>query len=279
MLHDGLPPHFHAPLLFLLTKKLDKQDLSAVAKVEAIRAELAKRGDLVFEIYTSPYLGSSHRVSSFEEGLNPGEVHKISLNDVATTASIPQYWGTFLYLCANAFRARAILELGSCAGISGCYLGAGKDCSKLITIEGSPALAALAESNIRQITNHILVVNALFDMGLDKILPNLEEKFDLVYIDGQHGKRAMLHYFKRLTPYLNKGSIILIDDIHWSPDTQKGWQLLCRWKGLACTINLGRCGVCVWEGKRTKPRNYDFSLYADQWKRGKPPGYESRFEP
>jgi predicted O-methyltransferase YrrM len=279
MLLDGLPPRFRIPLLFLLTKKMGEEDLSVVTKIEAIRAEFANRRDLEFEIYTSPNPDSSHIVRSFEERPNPGEIHKVSLNDIATTVSISQYWGTFLYLCANAIRARTILELGSCAGISGCYLASGKECSKLITIEGSPALAALAEENIRHITDHVVVVNALFDIGLDKILPPLEEKLDLVYVDGQHGKKAMLYYFKRLTPYLNKGSVVLIDDIYWSSDTRKGWQALCKWKGLACTINLGRCGVCVWDGEGIKPKNFDFSLYTDLWKRGKPPGYELRFEP
>jgi len=274
MLHDGLPPHFRIPLLFLLTKKLDERDLSVVAKIEAIRGEIASRGNAELEIYTSPSSDGSPRMRLLGEKPTPGEVHKISLNDVATTVSISQHWGTFLYLCANAFRARAILELGSCAGISGCYLAAGKNCSKLITIEGSPALAALAESSICKITDHFVVENALFDKGLDKILPTLEEKLDLVYIDGQHERTAMLYYFGRLTPHLNIGSVVLIDDIHWSPDILEGWQTLSKWNGMAHSINLGRCGMGIWGGQTAKPKNYDFSFYTDLWKRGKPPGYQ-----
>jgi hypothetical protein len=272
MLDDGLPPRFRIPLLFLLKKKISEEDLLIVTKVEAIRTEMANRGNVELEIYTSPSSDGSRRMSSLGEKPTPGEVRKIPLKDIAHTVSISKYWGTFLFLCANVIRARTILELGSCAGISGCYLASGKDCSKLITIEGSPVLVALAESNIRQVTDHFVVVNALFDTGLDKILPTLEEKLDLVYIDGQHERTAMLYYFGRLTPHLNSGSIILFDDIHWSPDTLEGWQILSGWKGLAYSINLGRCGMCIWDGETTKPKNYDLSFYTDLWKKGKPPG-------
>jgi len=51
----------------------------------------------------------------------------------------------------------------------------------------------------------------------------------------------------------------------WEP-----WQTLRKWKGMTWTIDLGRYGVCVWDGKTTQLKNYDFSKFTGLWSKGKP---------
>ena len=269
MIDDGLPARFRLPLLFLLTKSLSQEDQLIVSRIESVRSKMANRGDVYVDIYPSPSPGSAGMVSSPEVKPAPGKVKKVPLSRIANTTSVLPYWGTFLYLCANVNRAKTILELGSCAGISGCYMASGKYCKRFITIEGSRALATLAESNIRQVADNFAVITALFDDGFDETLPKLKDGLDMVYFDGQHEKIATIHYLERLTPHLNAGSILILDDIRWTSDMWEAWQALCKWKGMAWTIDVGRFGICVWDGVATQPKNYDFSKFTDLWRKRK----------
>ena len=270
MLDDGLPERFRLPLLFLLTKSLNQENQLVVKRIEAIRSKMANLNDVYADIYPSPSPGSSVTLSSPDIRPTPGIVKKVSLTRIANTASVSTYWGVFLYLCANAKRAKTILELGACAGISGCYMASSKYCNRFITIEGSRDLAIVAESNMRQVAKNFEVVNDLFDAGLDEVLPTLKDGLDMVYFDGQHEKIATFHYFERLTPHLNRGCILVFDDIRWTSDMWEAWLTLCKWKGMAWTVDLGRYGVCMWDGIPSQPKNYHFSKFTDYWGKGKP---------
>ena len=124
-----------------------------------------------------------------------------TLEHIAKISSVTQRWGTFLYLCADAVGAKAILELGTCAGISGCYLASARSCERFVTIEASPAPAKLARLNLSRVSDHFTVINALFDEGLDEILRGPGDRFDLVYIDGHHEKVPTAEVLARFLPH------------------------------------------------------------------------------
>jgi predicted O-methyltransferase YrrM len=46
------------------------------------------------------------------------------------------------------------------------------------------------------------------------IIPGLDLKFDLVFIDAD--KENYIHYFEMIVPKMNKGGIILSDNVLWS---------------------------------------------------------------
>jgi predicted O-methyltransferase YrrM len=46
------------------------------------------------------------------------------------------------------------------------------------------------------------------------IIPTLDIKFDLVFIDAD--KENYIHYFEMIVPKMNKGGIILSDNVLWS---------------------------------------------------------------
>ena len=137
MLANGLPARLGVPLRFLLTKRLSEEDRLVADRIEQLRVKMASRDDAGVEIFPSPEPGSAGTTSFPDVRPAPGQVRIARLSDIAKTASVLPYWGAFLYLCANANRARTILELGGCAGVSGCYLASGKNCDTFITIEGS----------------------------------------------------------------------------------------------------------------------------------------------
>jgi len=191
----------------------------------------------------------------------PGEPTFYTSAQLANKVSCSRSWGTFLYLVSQYTGARIILELGSAAGISGCYLASGQSCQRFITIEGSASLAAIAEETIKKVSDKAEIHNCLFDEGLDAVLPSLTgDKLDLVWIDGHHEKMATLHYFNRVRPHLHENSLVLFHDIRWSGDMFDAWKILRQYRGFSHTIDLHSSGLCVCSG--------DFSCEPKFWDLG-----------
>ena len=115
IIKDGLPPTLHSPFLFLLNCRLNAADYEVVRRIEALRSEMASReGDFIGVFSDSPQAKTKLR----------------SLTQVAFVSSVLPKWGTFLHLCANASGAKTILEFGTSAGISGCYLASAENCER-----------------------------------------------------------------------------------------------------------------------------------------------------
>jgi len=262
MFKEGLPEYLRAPLLFLLGSKLDPKDQEIARKIEAIRAKLSRYRESRRVLYAF--------AQDTETGKSLHESKILSLSWIAKVVSVHKYWGTFLYLSANAAQAKTIIELGSCIGISSLYLASAKFCRRFITIEGSPELSELTKANLGQLVNNYQVVNASFDSGLDQILPSLTDRIDMAFIDGDHQRDSTINYFQRLLPHLNEGSLVVFDDIQWSDEMVEAWQILSRWKGVGAAINLGRFGVCVWTGGTTPPKVFDLSTFTTLWRKGRP---------
>jgi predicted O-methyltransferase YrrM len=243
MLGDGLPQAFKYPLGFLFNEPLNESDHQKVARVELIREAVGSQA------------------GSFDVVNRDGKVCALTSAQIAKRVSVNAEWGTFLYLCSDSFRTQTILELGGCAGISGCYLASSEYCERFITVEASTSLASLARANIRQVSAGSEVVNAFFDDALDQILPTLVRGLDLVYIDGHHKYESTLRYLRRVEPYLNKSGLVVFDDIHLSEEMLRAWQFLKTLKGFRYTIDAGRFGVCFWEGGSSIPINYDLCPY------------------
>lgn len=260
--------HLRKPFDFLFTKRISPEDRLIVDKIEVVRSELLADEATEVGIHHSPQFDSGKMTSTVATRLSPSASQVDSLQRIASHASIHPYWGTFLYLCANAVPAHSILELGSCAGISGSYLASGKSCQRFISVEGSPGLAAVAQSNIRRSTGRGELLNTSFDEAIDQIPALFNRSLDLVYIDGQHVMDATLHYFERVIPFLSKGAIVIFDDIYWSRGMIKAWKWIRRWKGCSLTLDLGRLGLIVWGGDVVEPRRYSFKLFTDHWGKG-----------
>ncbi len=272
MMEDGFPEHFKEPLQYLLSStsaEMDRSIEEKVTKVEKIRSDISRKSEQYIVV----------RSSGIDKDINSQAVNLVQrkLGWLVATASITKYWGTFLYLCSKATKAETILELGSCVGLSSCYLASAESCKNFITIEGSDGLVSLIESNLRQVTNNFKVVHSLFDSGLDQVLPSLNTRLDLVFIDGDHTKPATLHYYRRVKPFLKPGSVILFDDIHWSRGMRHAWQEICESSGLLFTVNLGKLGLCIWNGQENKPTNFNLSKFTLDWGRGEGSKYLSCF--
>ena len=137
-----------------------------------------------------------------------------SISDISKKAGITQHRAKLLYRIVNYFKPSSILELGTSLGISTCAISLGKSNAQITTIEGCLETASVAKKQFKNfnLNNINLIVNEF-----DKELNNLKsQKFDLIYIDGNHQKEATINYFNTLLNTVNNDSVVILDDIHWS---------------------------------------------------------------
>lgn len=240
---EGLSVSFRPAFDYLFSKKVTPQDLRVVERVEAMRAALARRSD---ELY----------VFSFH-----GEKVRRTPQVIASRSSVTREWGTFLYLLAKGFHADTILELGSCAGISGSYLASAPTCREFVSIEKSPALAPIANSHITQVSQNATVINAAFDDVLTDVLARFGNNLSLYYVDGNHTYQQTMRSTAEGLVHLKPGALVVYDDIHWSKEMWDAWQLLRARQGFTHTLDVGRFGLCVWAGGAVQPRAYKLAKY------------------
>jgi predicted O-methyltransferase YrrM len=246
----GLSSRLYPAIAYMLTGELHPRDRAVAVRVEGLRQQLASRGGMTIAEYAgmqnpiagSPSLGIEQRTCA----------------EIANRVSVPMSFGLFLYLCAEGFGARRILELGACAGISGCYLASAPLCSEFVTLEQSPALASIARANLQAVTRNATVINADFDKGLPAVIGPETAPFDVVWIDGNHEKEATLRYFAQLQQHVAPGGLMLFDDIHWTQGMREAWEIIRSWPGFSGTVTAARLGMAVLkqEDDTGTPRNW-----------------------
>ena len=134
----------------------------------------------------------------------------------------------FLARLAGYLRASHILEFGTSLGISASYLQAGAPEAAIVTIEGDPAVTAMAAETFHSLgLNEIQLVNSTFDQYLLSH-PSVSTPIDILFLDGHHISSALIEYFIKLKPRFTSETVVVVDDIYWSKDMHEGWLHLIR---------------------------------------------------
>ncbi|WP_414000172.1 O-methyltransferase [Flavobacterium sp. W1B] len=123
------------------------------------------------------------------------------------------FQGRVLSMLAKLIRPVNILEIGTYTGYSALCLCEGmQESGQLHTIDIKEELIDFQRKHFdkspwgKQIVQHL-------GEAID-IIPTLDLKFDLVFIDAD--KENYINYFELIVPKMNKGGIILSDNVLWS---------------------------------------------------------------
>jgi caffeoyl-CoA O-methyltransferase len=123
------------------------------------------------------------------------------------------FQGRVLSMLSKLIRPVNILEIGTYTGYSALCLCEGmQENGQLHTIDIKEELVDFQRKHFdkspwgKQIVQHLGEAVA--------IIPNIDLKFDLVFIDAD--KENYLNYFEMILPKMNKGGIILSDNVLWS---------------------------------------------------------------
>jgi len=181
-----------------------------------------------------------------EEEMARGSVSTTTYGEICT-GSKPALWALFLFKLIRTIQPESAIELGTCIGISAAYQSAAQELNgkgRLITVEGSEAIADLAKKNIESLG---LFQTEVLCGTFKKILPGILKKLtpvDYIFIDGHHDEQATDAYFEVLLPYLSPGAILVFDDISWSSGMRRAWEKISKHPAVTLAVDLKMLGIC-----------------------------------
>jgi len=167
----------------------------------------------------------------------------LSVSKIARSSSINRKSGELLFRLAASLQPSSVLELGTALGISTLYMAKAVPDAKIVTIEGCAAKVEVARANFYKLSaTNIEVCTGRFDTQLHDVLEKTG-KPDFVFMDGHHQYRPTLEYFRQILNHSHEGTVIVLDDIHWSVGMEKAWKAIQAFPEVMVTIDLYRMGL------------------------------------
>jgi predicted O-methyltransferase YrrM len=202
---------------------------------------------LVFEDYGAGDSGEAG--TSPDSGGSGVATRQTTLGEMTRRSSSGPRWGLLLFRMTRELRPSAVLELGTCVGVSAAYIGAALEMNgggRLITLEGGTALVERARRTLGELglTDRVQVVHGPFQATLDDALEQLSP-VDLAFIDGHHLEEPTLRYTEQVLPHLSPEAVLAYDDIHWSDGMIRAWRRLEQDPRFALTVDLGGMGIAT----------------------------------
>lgn len=166
-----------------------------------------------------------------------------SIKQIHKTSSSGKRYGTLLYRLCKHFEPARILELGTSLGRGTLAMHLGYQAAEIISIEGSPEIAAIARENMNEFASNPTNID-LVEGSFSTFLSNLNNKtFDLVYIDGHHQGEALCSYLDQIIPHTHEQTLFLLDDIRWNDDMFMAWNELVSDERFHVSIDFFRMGL------------------------------------
>ena len=123
------------------------------------------------------------------------------------------FQGRLLSMISKLVNPKNILEIGTYTGYSALCLAEGlQEKGNLITIDKNEELETLQNKYFEKSGYRNQIKQFVGDAT--KIIPNIDKKFDLVFIDAD--KSNYINYFHLIIQKMNAGGIILSDNVLWS---------------------------------------------------------------
>jgi predicted O-methyltransferase YrrM len=188
-----------------------------------------------------------------------GGKQQTSIADITRTSLKAARYGRLFYRLTDYIKARNILELGTSLGLTSSYLASPSSAARMVSLEGSEQLATIAKKNFKLLgIENIEIVTGNIDQTLTGVVDDFSQ-LDLVFIDANHTSEAVLNYFEQILCKIRSESIVIVDDIYWSPDMEKAWKILKQHPRVTSTIDLFELGI-VFFNEDLHRKNYKMRL-------------------
>jgi predicted O-methyltransferase YrrM len=123
------------------------------------------------------------------------------------------FQGRVLSMIAKLIQPKNILEIGTYTGYSALCLAEGLSSEgKIFTVDKNEELETLQNKYFEK-SGYRSQIEQFVGNALE-IIPKIDEKFDLVFIDAD--KSNYINYFHLMIDKMNPGGIILSDNVLWS---------------------------------------------------------------
>ncbi|MBK8348138.1 MAG: class I SAM-dependent methyltransferase [Saprospiraceae bacterium] len=207
-------------------------------------------------------------LTDYGAGSSVLKTKKRKISDITSTSVSGQTKCRILFNLANHYACHSILELGTSLGISSAYLASANHTSEIVTMEGDPNIAAVA-TDVHQTLGlkNIQIVTGIFENTLSKTLDHFEH-LDLVFIDGHHAEVPTRTYFETIISKCDESSIIVIDDIYWSPGMTQAWHSIISRNDVTLTIDLYDIGIVFFRKELSRQHISYLPYKYKPWKLG-----------
>jgi predicted O-methyltransferase YrrM len=235
----------HSPFIYhFITQVLnDKQHYPEYDKVESLRQQLLKDQTIL-------------TIQDFGAGSSITKTNQRTIASIAKNAAKPKKFGQLLFRMIKTYQPKNIVELGTSLGITTLYLSLAKPDAKLFTMEGASEVADIAVSNFKKAgANNITLRQGNFDNTLSSVIHELSS-VDFAFIDGNHRRLPTENYFAQLLPAIHNDSILVFDDIHWSPEMEQAWQTIRQHPSVRCTIDLFFIGIVLFRAEFKEKQHF-----------------------
>ena len=231
----------HSPFVFnLLTKCFyDKKPKAEYSILKRYRKSLLENNNFI-------------EVTDFGAGSKVFKSNRRQISKIAQTAGISPKRAELLFRVTNYFKPAIILEIGTSLGLATSALALGNTNAKVITLEGCPQTANVAQNQLSQFDCKN-VENIISEFESFLIAENLQSTiYNLIYFDGNHSKKATLAYFELLLPTIDNDSVWIFDDIHWSSEMEEAWEVIKNHPKVTVTIDTFQWGFVFFRREQEK---------------------------
>jgi predicted O-methyltransferase YrrM len=235
---DSVEEHsLHSPFFFdfyaSVVKGTSEEDFS---HIEAVREKLLQnQGVLKIDD-----LGSGSALKSLR-------LNERRIADIAAASLTPAHLAQIYFRTCQYTEVHTVVELGTSLGLTSLYLSELPDC-KVHTFEGSHALANMALTNFEYFDRkNINLIEGDIATTLPRFLADNLAKIGFALVDANHRYDPTMQYFEWLMKRFNEKSIMVIDDIHHSPEMERAWNDLKKHYLVYGSVDLFRCGILFFE--------------------------------
>jgi predicted O-methyltransferase YrrM len=231
----------HSPFVFNLYNEVlnVKKEYYFFGPIESLRAS---------------YLNNHTMINMVDLGAGSslGAATQRKLSKIAVTSLQSPKNAALLFRLVDYFQPKNIIELGTSLGITTCYLAKAKRNSPIVSIEGNPSLAELAQQGFKKMgIANINIKTGSFEKHFLNTLQAFQQA-DFILFDGNHRLKPTLQYFEEALPFSHENSVFVFDDIYWSEEMKSAWQTIKNHPEVTITIDLFEMGLVFFRKGQTK---------------------------
>ena len=217
----------HSPFVFdfILNVLNNKNNYQPPSAIEELRSRLQSDRRLL-------------EVEDFGAGSRKSSARERSVSQIARAALKSKRLAQVLFRLVKHYQLQTIVELGTSLGLTTSYFSKANPEAKVVTIEGSPQIALIAQENFLKLNStNIQLIYGNFDDMLPSALSKLSA-IDLGYVDGNHRYQPTINYFYQFLSKSHSQTILVFDDIHWSAEMEQAWEEIKQHPEVQYTIDI-----------------------------------------
>lgn len=224
----------HSPFVFDFIANVlnDTRAISSATSIESCRRQFKSDARMI-------------EVDDFGAGSGHLKKKQRRVSDIARTSLKPVKYAQLLHRMVRHYQPGSILEIGTSLGITTQYLATGNPNANVYTLEGSSNIAAIAQTGWQaNQLNNIRLFEGEFSGTLPAVLSSLPS-VDFAFVDGNHQYQPTLDYVDLILTKATAETILVLDDIHWSPGMEKAWKQLLTDPRVRVSVDLFFIGMIL----------------------------------